>query len=134
MEFKTVGFVAARNGEAQEALTRLESLYDHASADQADVVVALGGDGFMLRTLHAFMDRGTPVYGMNRGSVGFLMNSYEEENLLERLKQAEDVQLRPLHMEARDIHGDVHYALAINEVSLLRRSSCRKAADQGRWH
>lgn len=120
MKFKTVGFVAARSGEAREALNRLQSLYEHVSPNEADVVIALGGDGFMLRTLHAYMDQMKPVYGMNRGSVGFLMNAYEEDNLLERLTQAEDVQLRPLRMEARDIRGEVHHALAINEVSLLR--------------
>ncbi len=120
MDFETIGFVAAHNGEAEAALVRMESLYAHVRPEDADIVIALGGDGFMLRTLHANMKRRAPVYGMNRGSVGFLMNGFEETGLLERLRNAEAVQLRPLHMEARDISGEVHHALAINEVSLLR--------------
>ncbi|MBT4038791.1 MAG: NAD kinase [Rhodospirillales bacterium] len=122
MEFKTIGFVAARHSEAQEALVRMESLYDHVRPEDADIVVALGGDGFMLRSLHANMERRAPVYGMNRGSVGFLMNQFEEGGLMDRLQLAEVVELHPLQMEARDIHGEVHHALAINEVSLLRET------------
>ncbi len=122
MDFETIGFVAANNGEAQAALERLSDLYSHVPPEEADIVVALGGDGFMLRTLHANMKRQGPVYGMNRGSVGFLMNSFDENCLIERLAKSEAVQLRPLHMEAHDIHGEIHYALAINEVSLLRET------------
>ncbi len=120
MTAKSLGFVAARSGEAQDALSRLKSLYDHVAPDNADVVVALGGDGFMLRTIHAYLNQRKPVYGMNRGSVGFLMNAYDETDLLDRVYTAESVDLRALKMEARDIHGTSHHAIAINEVSLLR--------------
>jgi len=122
MTFKTIGFVAARNAEAQDALSRLTARYDHVPADQADIVVALGGDGFMLRALHEAMDRRAPVYGMNRGSVGFLMNAYDEENLPERLQSAQPADLHPLRMVAIDSDGRRHETLAINEVSMLRET------------
>ena len=86
----------------------------------------LGGDGFMLETLHRFLSRGVPIYGMHRGSVGFLMNAYRPEGLYERLAAAQPVVLHPLEMTARDEHGGRHLALAFNEVSLLRES--RQAA------
>jgi len=88
----------------------------------ADVIVALGGDGYALRTLHRFMKRGVPIFGMNRGSVGFLMNGYQEQDLLERLAAAQPIILHPLHMTAIDLDGKRHRALAINEVSLLRET------------
>ena len=88
--------------------------------EEADVVVALGGDGFMLQTLHAVEARGTPVYGMNRGTVGFLMNAYREGALPERLAAAEHAVINPLRMRAETVDGRVEEALAINEVSLLR--------------
>ncbi len=91
----------------------------------ADVVVALGGDGFMLQTLHAFLGTGKPIYGMNRGSVGFLMNEYRTENLMERLVAAERAVVHPLRMKAHNAKG-VTEALAFNEVSLLRET--RQAA------
>ena len=86
------------------------------------MVVALGGDGLMLQTLHRFMHTGTPIYGMNCGSVGFLMNDFAEDDLLDRLAVAEPTIIHPLVMTARDAAGDVHNAHAINEVSLLRQS------------
>ena len=122
MMFKSIAFVAARQPEAREAEKRLKARYDHVPPKRADVVVALGGDGFMLRTLHRFMDRDVPIYGMNRGSVGFLMNAYDEDGLPERLARAAAVQLHPLRMTAIDHRGKEHQALAINEVSLLRQS------------
>lgn len=122
MKYKTIGFVAARNAEAQDALARLSERYDHVPPEKSDVVVALGGDGFMLRALHAAMDRRAPVYGMNRGSVGFLMNAYDEENLPERLENAQAADLHPLRMIAIDTNGERHEALAINEVSMLRET------------
>lgn len=101
------------------ALAELTALYGQgARVDTADVIVALGGDGFMLQTLHA--DRGLPVYGMNRGSVGFMMNDYVAENLPDRLAEAEEAVINPLAMRAETADGVVHDALAINEVSLLR--------------
>ena len=122
MNFKTVAFVGARQTVAQEAFKRLSARYDHVAPDEADIVVALGGDGFMLRTLHRHMERRVPIYGMNQGSIGFLMNHYDEDGLMERLAQAQATELNPLRMTATDIQGKAHQAVAINEVSLRRNS------------
>lgn len=121
-----IGFVAAETEEAAAAQARLIARYGQTPPDEADVVVALGGDGLMLETLHRFLARGTPIFGMNCGSVGFLLNEYRDEGLRERLARAERVTLHPLRMVARDRDGSVHQALAINEVSLLRET--RQAA------
>jgi NAD+ kinase len=122
VKFRTIGFVAAQGREARDALRRMSALYAHVAPRKADIVVALGGDGFMLETLHAFMRRGTPIYGMNRGSVGFLMNVYREDGLIERLARAEPIKVHPLRMNAIDSKGRRRSALAINEVSLLRQT------------
>jgi NAD+ kinase len=121
-----MALAASPTPEAQAAARALQERYDWVAADKADVIVALGGDGFMLQTLHAQLRRRTPVYGMNRGTVGFLMNAYEQDGLLERLKRAERFVLNPLRMEARSISGEQVTAPAINEVSLLRET--RQAA------
>lgn len=105
---------------AQAALHRLTERYRGVHLDAADVVVALGGDGFMLQTLHAMEGLDLPVYGMNRGTVGFLMNAYAEEDLPGRVAAAEETVINPLRMRATRADGSVHEALAINEVSLLR--------------
>ena len=126
MEFKNLAIVASQTDEAQEAEKRLKEQYDHVPADQADVVVALGGDGFMLETLHRFMESKTPIFGMNRGSVGFLMNEYKENDLHERITEAKPIDLHPLRMTATDSSGQEYSALAVNEVSLLRQT--RQAA------
>jgi NAD+ kinase len=118
-----IAFLASRFEAAQAALSSLQERYDHVAPEQADVIVALGGDGFMLHTLHRSMDRETPVYGMNRGSVGFLMNSYSEEDLPVRIAQASEEVLHPLLMRAHDSDGGVTEALAINEVALTRDSA-----------
>lgn len=107
--------------DAQAAGASLESHYAHVPAEEAAVIVALGGDGFMLQTLHRFIHLGVPIYGMNLGGVGFLMNQFQDTDLTARLNAAEAVQLHPLRMRARDRHGGEHEALAINEVSLLRQ-------------
>ena len=117
-----LAFVASDRPEAQEARERLIALYGAVREDEADVIIALGGDGFMLETLHAALDCGAPIYGMNRGSVGFLMNDYEEEGLLERLSDAGRAVIHPLQMDAWTETGQVHSGLAINEVSLLRQT------------
>jgi NAD+ kinase len=122
MQYRKIAFVASEHEEAKAAKDRLQAAYPHASPSEADVIVALGGDGFMLETLHRFMDRGVPIFGMNRGSIGFLMNSFQEAGLLDRLCRAEAFQLNPLRMTATDVAGSVHDALAINEVSLLRET------------
>jgi NAD+ kinase len=114
-------FTASDRPEAQEARVRLIERYGDAGED-ADAVVALGGDGLMLETLHASLATRMPIYGMNRGSVGFLMNDYAEDGLLERINLAERANIHPLAMTAKDVHGVDHRALAINEVSLLRQT------------
>jgi NAD+ kinase len=117
-----IAFLAADNDEAGRALLQLEARYAHVPSDQADIIVALGGDGMMLETLHRFIGRGIPIFGMNRGTVGFLMNQYDEADLPARLAAAQLVELRPLEMTARTISGETVKAVAINEVSLLRET------------
>jgi NAD+ kinase len=117
-----IAFVASSTPVAQEALAALVARYGGTEPDKAEVIVALGGDGFMLATQHRFMDTGIAVYGMNKGTVGFLMNEYSEDGLEARLAGAVRSTIRPLEMEAEDIRGEVHRAKAINEVSLLRQS------------
>ena len=123
MKFKSIAFVASDSPEAREALDRLTKHHGNADADEADCVVALGGDGYMLQTLHRFISTGTPIYGMNRGTVGFLMNDYAEDGLLDRLAAAEPTSIHPLSMQAIDQDGNQHTAIAFNEVSLLRQRS-----------
>jgi len=118
-------FVAAAAPDAQAALAILRGRYEDVGADKADIVVALGGDGFMLQTLHNFLSRKKPIYGMNLGSVGFLMNEYSEDDLQTRLGKAESALLHPLRMRASGPNGTTE-ALAFNEVSLLRQT--RQAA------
>lgn len=122
----TFAFVAAETGEAQAACRRLQARYESAPLDRAEVIVALGGDGFMLETLHRTIDREVPIFGMNCGTVGFLMNACNEDDLPQRLAGAERVTLHPLRMAATKLSGESVGALAINEVSLLRES--RQAA------
>ena len=109
--------------EARKALKRLAKLYGNVSPSKADVVVALGGDGLMLRTLRQAMKTGRPIYGMHRGTVGFLMNEFNLDNLVERLAAAHKTIIHPLVMQARDAQGHVHEHRAINEVSLFRQSA-----------
>ncbi len=118
-----IAFTAAKTDQAQEARTQLVARYGDPAVETADIVVALGGDGFMLETLHRVLGSGIPVYGMNLGSVGFLMNDYAEDPLLERLANAQEAVLRPLRMHAVTSTGRVEEALALNEVSLLRQQS-----------
>jgi NAD+ kinase len=120
--FNKVAFVASQTPEARDALAALERRYGNVEAQAADAVVALGGDGLMLQTLHKFMNSGKPIYGMHRGTVGFLMNEFAEENLHERLAAAQVAVIHPLLMRARDAKGDVHEHYAINEVSLFRQT------------
>jgi len=120
--FERIAFVASDTPEAQGALSRISALYGNADLRSADVIVALGGDGLMLETLKRHMHDRIPIYGMNRGSVGFLMNEYREDNLLERLQHAELSRIHPLSMTAMDKHGATHAALAINEVSVFRET------------
>ncbi|MEN9498378.1 MAG: hypothetical protein RIS83_197 [Pseudomonadota bacterium] len=123
---RRVAILAAQNAQARAAQAALVARYGTTSEAEADVVVALGGDGFMLETLHRFLGRGVPVYGMNRGSVGFLMNEYREEDLPARIAAAQTATVHPLRMLASRQDAPAVEALAINEVSLLRES--RQAA------
>jgi NAD+ kinase len=118
-------FVAAAAPDAQAALAMMRQRHTDAGADKADVVVALGGDGFMLQTLHRFIGKGKPIYGMNLGSVGFLMNDFREPDLSERLRAAESADVHPLRMRAETKNG-VSEALAFNDVHLFRQT--RQAA------
>jgi len=119
---KHIAFVASDTPAAQKALRQLVRRYGDAAPETADVIVALGGDGLMLTTLHRFMNSGKPIYGMHRGTVGFLMNEFSERNLTERLAAAQVTVIHPLLMRARDAAGRVHRHRAINEVSLFRES------------
>ncbi len=115
-----IAFLASDAPTAQTALAELTARYGDCPAADAQVIVALGGDGFMLQTLHATQDLPAPVYGMNRGTVGFLMNAYHRDDLLQRLAEAEEAVINPLSTSAVCVDGSEHHALAINEVSLLR--------------
>jgi len=117
-----VGFEASDAPAAQDALKELTKRYRAVRPEEADVIVALGGDGFMLETLHKHLRRGVAIYGMHRGSVGFLMNGYSPDGLDDRIENSRPVRVHPLAMTTRDQHGRDHQALAINEVSLLRQS------------
>ncbi len=120
-QFDKIAFVASDTPEAQEALQTLAGRYGNAAAGEADAIVALGGDGLMLQTMHRHLNSRIPIYGMNRGSVGFLLNDYREDSLKERLQAAEITVIHPLRMTAHDKYGSEHEALAINEVSLFRQ-------------
>jgi NAD+ kinase len=126
MGAQKLSFVAADIPAARAALERLTSRYESVAAQEADVIVALGGDGFMLETLHRHIDRRVPTYGMNKGTVGFLMNDYDEEGLLERIERAVPTSIHPLAMRAVCRDGQVVEAIAMNEVALLRQT--RQAA------
>ena len=119
--FQQIAFVASQTPEARDAYAKLEKRYGNADPTKADVIVALGGDGLMLQTLHKFMNSGKPIYGMHRGTVGFLMNEFVD--LAERLAAAHITVIHPLVMRARDAHGRTHEHRAINEVSLFRQSA-----------
>lgn len=117
---KKIAFLAASHPSAQKSQKDLMVRYGQSDIEAADVIVALGGDGFMLQTLHGTQAQSAPVYGMNRGTVGFLMNDYAEQNLPERLMRASEEFLNPLMMRVKCLDGSQHQALAINEISLLR--------------
>lgn len=121
-----IHFVASDSADAQEAFAAMRKRHEDAGEKKADIIVALGGDGFMLQTLHRFLGTQKPIYGMNLGSVGFLMNEYREEGLEGRLAAAEPAHVHPLRMKATTTGGQVQDALAFNEVSLLRET--RQAA------
>ena len=117
-----IAFLSSGTPEADAALKRLAAIYGDVGPMEADVIVALGGDGLMLQTLHRFMGSGKPIYGMNRGSVGFLMNEFAADGLGARLAAAQASIVRPLLMRATTLSGERFEARAINEVSLLRQT------------
>ncbi|HFC29491.1 MAG TPA: NAD kinase, partial [Oceanospirillales bacterium] len=119
-----IAIVASRSQTAYDSLIKLQQKYQEfiVKPKKADVVVALGGDGFMLHTLHRFIDKAKPVFGMRRGTVGFLMNRYSEDDLINRLQKSQITALYPLKMLATTTNGEHFEALAINEVSLLRQT------------
>jgi NAD+ kinase len=117
---QTVSFVSSGTPEADAAAAALRTRYGQVPIEAASVVVALGGDGLMLQTLHKVMPLGVPVYGMNFGSIGFLMNEFGDDHLMERLVAAKPTRIYPLEMHVTDIDGQHHTALALNEVSLFR--------------
>ena len=114
--------LSSNKQHAKDAAENLHAIYGVHSADEADVIVAVGGDGFMLETLRAHHHRQVPFYGVNRGTVGFLMNPLEIDNLADRINEAEAAQIHPLQMKATTDDGSVHTAMAINEVSLFRQT------------
>ena len=120
MERRRIAFAAAETDVAAAAMADLTERYGQCAPDGADVIVALGGDGFMLTTLHDTQALDVPVYGMNCGTIGFLMNEYRATGLTARLAAAVEEVINPLAMRAETVAGEVHEALAINEVSLLR--------------
>ncbi|MFC3713801.1 NAD kinase [Sphingoaurantiacus capsulatus] len=126
--FSRMALLASPTEQAESAAEALRALYDWSPVAEADVIVTLGGDGFMLQTLHGIMERrrNVPVFGMNLGTVGFLMNSYQPDGLVDRLTNAKPFALHPLCMEARTVSGQRIVSPAINEVSLLRET--RQAA------
>ena len=121
--YNRISFVASAGAEAQQALAQLAGLYGNHDPANSDVVVALGGDGLMLQTLHKHMHSGKPIYGMHRGTIGFLMNEFSTHDLRDRLSAARETLIHPLLMRATDIHGVVHLHHAINEVALFRQSA-----------
>jgi NAD+ kinase len=123
---RRIAFLASGTDDSSSALQALEAAHGHHRPEEADILVALGGDGFMLQTLHRHGALGKPVFGMKLGTVGFLMNHYRSDDLLERLERAEPAVLRPWAMEAQTESGATVHSLAYNEVSLLRQT--RQAA------
>lgn len=126
MIIEKIAVVASSSPEAQVAVDQVKARYDVVSPDEADAIVALGGDGFMLETQHRYLNCRKPIYGMHRGTVGFLMNEYGLDGLLERIQNAHVSKLHPLRMRAQLDKGADQEAIAINEVSLLRQT--RQAA------
>ena len=120
--YERIAFVASNSPEAQAALALLTAQYGNVAPDESDVIVALGGDGLMLQTLHDHMRSGKPIYGMHRGTVGFLMNEYSAHDLRARLGASRETRINPLLMRATDVHGAVHIHHAINEVALFRQT------------
>jgi NAD+ kinase len=115
-------FFASRKPRAQKAMEELKGLYGFVEPEKAEAIVVLGGDGTMLKALHHFADFQAPIFGMNLGTLGFLLNENRKDDLVKRIKKANRFEIRPLQMEARDKAGTIHKEIAFNEVSLLRET------------
>ena len=122
MNIERLACVASRSDRAQQGLDILDRRYALVPLEEADAIVVLGGDGFMLDSMHRFQHTNLPIYGMNRGTVGFLMNEFTENGLIERIMSSQSQQLFPLHVTVTDIEGQTHEALAFNEVAMIRYS------------
>ena len=120
---KKIGFVSSDKPDAKKSLKKMKEIYDNVPPKKADVIVALGGDGTMLQSLHNFLHLNTPIYGMNRGNIGFLMNQFSERNLEKRLSEAISYKLFPLKIKCFDRDDVITESLAFNDVSLIRSSS-----------
>ena len=123
MKFKKPHFIVDYTKISKESSNRIQSTYKFFSLSEADAIVVLGGDGFMLDILKQYQDLELPFYGINKGTVGFLMNQNQNENLLSKLNQAEETIIHPLKMHAKKIDGSEEDHLAINEISILRSGS-----------
>ena len=121
-KIEKIACIASNAPKAQEGFAVLADSYSLVPVEEADAIIALGGDGFLLQTMHEHLDSGLPIYGMNRGTVGFLLNEFNKDNLIERLNNAQRHILNPLLMTAVTVSGERHVALAFNEVALLRYS------------
>lgn len=119
---RKIAIVSSSAKTARDACNKLKAQYQTVPSHEADVIVALGGDGFMLQSLHKQIKRPVPIFGMNKGTVGFMMNEFKSTGLMKRISKAETVTLHPLRMVAKNKDGEVVEALAINEVSLLRET------------
>ena len=117
-----LAFLSSGSPRADQAIAELTSVHENVAVEDCDVIVALGGDGFILHCLHSFLGSGKPIYGMNRGTVGFLLNEFQADGLAARVVAAKGEELHPLSMSATTADGEVHTALAFNEVSLIRSS------------
>ena len=117
-----IAILASETDSAQQALAQMVKKYETVSASKADIIVALGGDGFMLQTMRQSLETDQTIFGMNHGSIGFMMNDFDQNNLLERLNDAEETQIRPLKLVAHNKDGEIKKAIAFNEVSLLRET------------
>jgi NAD+ kinase len=124
---KKIAFVSSHSPDAEKAVAALTAKYGSTDPEDADVIVALGGDGFMLEAIHRNMALDVPIYGMNRGTVGFLLNEFNEKDLMQRVENAHEEKLRPLHMRVTTDSGIQQDAYGFNEVSLLRQT--RQAAN-----
>ena len=118
-----IAFLASSGKQAVSAKNSLEKIYESTHVDNADVIIVLGGDGMMLNTLRQYISRPVKVFGMNRGTIGFLMNEFSKDNLLDRINLATLVTLHPLRMRVEKNNGEIEEAIAINEVSLIRQTS-----------